>query len=523
MSQKENLFNSVKVSAPPSNAFDLSHDFKFSMNMGPLYPILCTEVVPGDRFHIGCESMFRMMPMVAPIMHRVDATMHYYFVANRLLWPNFENYITNTPEEEGDPLPAWPTISVDNSNYTDLMDYFGIPFPAVGLDPEVISAMPFAALQFIYDEYYRDQNLIEKVKKSLNGGNSYLQDGAQTGGQTAILTTMRNRAWEHDYFTAALPFAQKGAAVNLPLGTVSLNPDWGALPGSPHFKEANGTLAGDGDIQQAIVGGTQSIVSSAEPADQIAYDPAGSLEVAPTTINDLRRAFKLQEWLEKAARGGSRYSEVIRSFFNVISSDKRLQRPEYITGIKAPVQISEVLNTTGTEDAAQGTMAGHGIGVINGKTGYYRAEEHGYIIGIMSILPKTAYQQGIPKHFLKINDPFELYWPQFAHIGEQPVYNREVYAFQGDNGGNVFGYVPRYAEYKFEQNRVAGQLRNTLDHWHMGRIFSLPPALNQDFVEANPTKRIFAVTAEGEDSIICHVYNKIRAIRPMPKFGTPTY
>ena len=247
------------------------------------------------------------------------------------------------------------------------------------------------------------------------------------------------------------------------------------------------------------------------------------MEVPPTSINELRRAFRLQEWLERNARGGTRYIEQILAHFGVKSSDARLQRPEYITGVKTPVVISEVLNTTGIDgELPQGNMAGHGVAVTTGKFGSYFCEEHGWIMGIMSVMPKTAYQQGIPKMFQKF-DNLDYYWPSFANIGEQEVKQSEIFAFTA-NDNNTFGYVPRYAEYKYMPSRVAGEFRTSLDYWHLGRKFDTQPTLNQTFIECDPsaTKRIFAVE-EGADTLYCHVLNKIQAIRPMPKFGTPMF
>lgn len=481
--------------------------------MGELVPIMALECVPGDKFSISAESLLRFQPLLSPVMHRMDVYIHYFFVPNRLIWKNWEKFITNTPV--GGNIPAFPTVDIGPGNWSRLCDFFGIPDPtapgATGL--ETISAMPFAAYQRIFNEYYRDQNL----RPEIDGTD--LLDGDNTTQFEIFLNEIRNRAWEHDYFTAALPFAQKGPAMDIPLGDVTLKDDW--QPDSmPFFTHDEAGTFAVGDVTQVSSG-------PSDPRIQIngispnAYDPDGSLEVSATTINDLRRAFRLQEWLEKNARGGTRYTENIYAHFGVKSSDQRMQRPEYITGTKSPVVISEVLNTTGTDDLPQGNMAGHAVSVTSGKSGRYFCEEHGYIIGIMSILPKTAYQQGLEKHWLKF-DPLDFYWPDFAHLGEQPVQNREVFAFQAA-GADTFGYVPRYAEYKFMQNRVAGDMRDTLDFWHMGRIFATPPALNAEFVEANPTERIFAVEDPGVDKLICHVYNKIRALRPMPKFGTPTF
>lgn len=504
-----NIFNSIKLTKPKSNQFDLTHDVKLSCDMGNLIPVCIMECVPGDKFNISAEALIRFAPMVAPVMHRFNVSIHYFFVPNRIIWPNWEKFITGNDDNV-----QFPTVAYGVSNYlaSPLLDYMGLNIPEGGIPDKYItvSALPFAAYQAIYHEYYRDQNLIPEFDYKLADGNNATFD----------LFPLRKRAWEHDYFTAALPFAQKGATVDIPLGDVTLKTNW-STEGTPNFKTSSGGIS-SGALENAGAPDNRIEISGAGPQ---AYDPDGTLEVTPTTITDLRRAFKLQEWLEKNARAGTRYVESILAHFGVRSSDARLQRPEYITGVKSPIVISEVLNTTG-EDAGlpQGNMAGHGVGVAQGKFGSYYCEEHGYIMGIMSIMPMTAYQQGTPKHFMKYEDRFQYYWPEFAHIGEQEVYVEEVYDVGTGTGfptKNVFGYVPRYAEYRFMQNRVAGDFRDSLKYWHMGRIFSNTPALNQQFIECNPGKRIFAVTDENTDSLYCHVLNKIIAWRTIPKFGNP--
>ena len=505
----KNIFNSVQVQKPKKNVFDLSHDVKMSMKMGNLTPVLVTECVPGDSFQIGCDSLIRFAPMIAPVMHRMDVSVHYFFVPNRLTWDNWEKYIVdaNTPN----PLPYINYTDDFTEDQKKFLDYMGVP-PNTGTGyTQALNALPIAAYQAIYNEYYRDENLVTEVDYTLADGNNT--------GDVTDLVKMRQRAWEHDYFTAALPFAQKGTAVDIPIGTIDSDVavNWNSLENTAI--DAAAKMTNNQETWQQI-GRTAGVSTTGNP-EMIAK--TSELEIQPTTINDLRRAFRLQEWLEKNARGGTRYIENILMHFGVRSSDKRLQRPEYITGLKTPVIISEVLNTSATAEEAQGTMAGHGVAVSTGKYGNYFCEEHGYIIGIMSVMPQPAYQQGIPKTYLK-SDPLDFFWPSFAHIGEQPVTNNELYAYTA-TAEDTFGYVPRYAEYKYQPSRVAGEFRtDALNFWHLGRIFANEPALNDTFIECTPDQceRIFAVQ-NGEDNLYCQIMHRIKAVRPMPKFGTPNF
>lgn len=488
---------------PSFNQFDLTHDVKTTLKMGRLSPIMAPlEVVPGDKINIGAESLIRFQPTIAPVMHRYDATIHYFFVPNRILWDGWEDYITGG--QIGDIPPAHPYLNV-TTNYGELADKFGIPVPSAG-PAQNVNALPFAAYQLIYNEYYRDQNLIDEIPFKLTNGDNT---------SNADLTTIRTRAWEHDYFTSCLPFAQKGGEVILPLGTFKDIPvlrNAPSITGQFDFFDVT-------DTNEAHLDNFPS--NNTGVGNEFLYADTSELAAQAADINDLRLAFRLQEFLEKMARGGSRYTEVILSHFGVKTSDGRLQRPEYITGVKQPIVISEVLNTTGTSELPQGNMAGHGIGVLSGDFGSITVEEHGFIIGIMSVLPKTGYMQGLNRLWQKINDKYQYYWPTFANIGEQEVLTRELYIDAPQD--EVFGYIPRYAEYRVIPNMVTGDMRTNLDYWHSARKFNDKPSLNQQFIDCNPDNRIFAVTDEDESQLIVMVLNKINAYRPMPKYGTPSF
>lgn len=542
-----NLFNSVKVNRPKSNKFDLSHERKFSMQMGNLVPVMCQEVVPGDKFQHQTQIFMRLAPMLAPIMHRVNVYTHFFFVPNRLVFNDWEEFITGGVD--GRQLPVFPTIPLNSVTAPyltlgSLADYLSLPVQELksiitssGATVGNVNALPFRAYQLIFNEYYRDQNLMPELEFSRD---------SDTDSDIQTLMTLRKRCWEKDYFTSALPWSQRGADVLLPLhGSAGVKftpngqsskvfqPSGAVFPGLASGSTSNIKVDLDGGVGSVLqlrtddINAIPSVISqypigaAIDNSGQLAVDLAGATQ---TTINDFRRSMKLQLWLERNARAGSRYIEQIASHFGVRSSDARLQRPEYLGGGKSPVVISEVLQTSATDDTTpQGNMAGHGISV--GLTHGFRRffEEHGFVIGIMSVLPRTAYQQGIPRVMNKV-DKYDYYFPEFAHLGEQAIRNDELYPTSSPaTNAATFGYTPRYAEYKYIPSSVHGDFKDTLQFWHMGRKFAGLPGLNAEFVTSDPTQDIFAVTDPSVDKLYVQIFNNLIARRLMPKFGTPSF
>lgn len=560
-----NLFNTIRVKTPKRHAFDLSHDVKMSCDLYRLVPILCEEVVPGDTWKLNTEILMRFAPLSSPVMHRLNLYTHFFFVPKRILWDGWKDYITGGEYRPGkkDPndAPAYPRLLV-NGKYTgsgtlrkgSLADYLGFPVGDENKSADEIyhcsldssshpiessvtlDALPFRAYQLIWNEYYRDQNLEDPVdiQQEISG----IYDGLRDIGR------LHTRAWEKDYFTSALPWPQAGEDVLLPLhGTAetvkgqelitkvnSVNSRLtDAFLGTSNHTPGTGGSRDDLALQisELSTSGPGASEDNVELTGKSSLDgiKVDMSSVTASTINEFRRAIRAQEFLEKSARGGSRYIEQLLSFFGVRSSDARLQRPEYLGGGKSPVVISDVAQTSqttqGDTGSPQGNLSGQAASLQRSHSFKRYFEEHGYIIGIMSILPRTCYQQGMPRKYMKTSREDE-YWPTFANLGEQEIKNSEIYfdASDGENDG-TFGYTPRYAEYKYLPSRVCGDFRDTLSFWHMGRIFGNRPNLNGSFVRSSGDGRIFADMNGDYQKLWVNIYHNITAVRPMPVYGTP--
>lgn len=500
------IFNYIARPKLKRSTFDRSHYKKLTGEMGKLIPILCEEVLPGDNFKIQSNLMVRFAPMVAPIMHRVNAYIHYFYVPNRLIWDDWEDFITGA---EG--LVA-PTVNL-KANKTipegGLADYLGIPPGdySSGYD-FYVNALPFRAYQKIWNDYYRDSNLIP---------DELVSSDSKLIGQDCYYS-----AWEKDYFTTAFTSPQKGEVVQMDATILKKQQ-------AEVFREDGSFPLGSAYLETRPIDGVYDRVEIKEAGatPSIGLD---TLDGVTIDVEELRKATRIQKYLERLKRTGGRYAEHLLGFWGVKPKDARLQRAEYLGGGKTSLIVNAVENTSDTANAVQGQLAGNGtiIGETNKATKF--VEEHGFIIGIMKVLPETAYYQGIERMFLRELN-LDYYFPDFANLGEQDVKKAELFldtSYSEAVNKETWGYQSRFAEYKYKHSSVHGAFRNSLSFWHMGRKFEDLPNLNVDFImsekgidDEENKWRVFAVAGTNEHMYV-QVFNNVIATRPMPFLPEPS-
>ena len=459
----------------------LSHYHLTSFDMGELIPIGCMEVLPGDTFQQSTSALVRVTPQLKPLMHPVNVQIHHFYVPNRILWSGWEDFITGESET------APPTISGGSHVEGRLYDYLGVYNDA----SNDFSALPVRAYNKIYNEFYRDQDLVSEVAEDSND--------------------VQKASWSKDYFSTARPWAQKGGSVTLPLSGQA-DVDYTTSSGNAAlFRSTTGTLYTSNDVTSNASG---QIANSGGSGGLI--DPNGTLYADLSTataidVADFREAFALQRYQEARSRYGSNYVDYLR-YLGIKPSDSRLQRPEYLGGGRQSISFSEVLSTN--DAGTLGELGGHGIGAVRSNKYRRYFEEHGFVITMMVVRPKPIYVNGLPRKFSRTTKE-DYYQKELESIGQQEILNKEVYAAH-TNPIATFGYQNRYREYTEEQSRVSSEFRNSTSYdWHFGRIFSSNPALNQTFIECDPTKRVFA--DQTEDSLQVMVQHNVQARRMVSK------
>lgn len=510
MKLKSKKFNATRMINYPKSRFDMSHSHQGSYDWGVLYPIFYEEANPGDYFQIAQQMVAKMMPTIAPIQHEINAFFHYYFVPYRLLDTNWEDFITGGKDGNNEyALPIW-NPGADSLTVGSLWDQFNFPLTnCEGVEP---IAYPMRAYNFIWTEYYRDENLTTEIAYPYENTAPY------------FLPTPRYRllprAWEKDYFTAALPWQQRGIAPALPVsGIVEAifqaggawakvqygDPGSGSPENSPSDITADRTGQALSDIKSVNTGTASDLPIVASITGAVLNAIGNEVDLSGATtfdVADIRAAVQIQRWMERNARNGARYTEVLEAHFNVSPTDERLQRPEYIGGWRQPITITEVLQTSETAETPQGNRSGIGSSYGGGHIGNYKVKEYGIIMGIMSIMPRSMYTQGVNRMWLR-RTRYDFLWPEFVNLSEQAILTAEIFAGNNEEENQeIFGYQGRYDELRQRTNRAVGLMRQStsgLIHWNLSRKFATAPALNWDFMEVeidDLKNRVFVVPTE---------------------------
>lgn len=528
--------------------FDRSASLKTSFNAGDVVPFFLEEVLPGDTFSVDTSKVVRMQTLLTPMMDNVYLDTYYFFVPNRLVWDHWKEFCGENTESAWIPqteytMPQITSPAGQGWSVGTLADYFGIPTGVAGLS---VSALPFRAYALIMNEWFRDQNLQDPLvvptdDSTVAGVNTgtFVTDVAK-GGKPFIA------AKYHDYFTSALPSPQKGPDVTIPAATSGQYPvvgleathDPGGFGmfgraslysgGSSYIKDGTfGTSAGQikvFDTSDTPISSTGSAPIGFEPTNLWAQSSGG----IGATINQLRLAFQIQKFYEQQARGGSRYTEVVRSFFGVTSPDARLQRPEYLGGNRVPINVNQIVQQSGTESSGtpQGTVVGQSLTTDKHSDFTKSFTEHGLIIGVMVARYDHTYQQGLNRLWSR-KDKFDFYWPVFANIGEQAIKNKEIFAQGTDKDNEVFGYQEAWAEYRYKPNMVTGEMRSayaqSLDVWHLADDYSTLPSLSDSWIREDKANidRVLAVTSAVSNQFFADIYVKNYCTRPMPMYSVP--
>lgn len=521
-------FSEVPTVNIPRSTFDRSHGFKATLDASYLVPCFVDIAYPGDTFKINMAGFCRMAPsaLTNPIMDNIKMDTFFFAVPIRLLWSNWKKFC-GEQVNPGDSISyTIPQNVVNNAVNMSLADYMGIPTQIAANNS--VNALPFRAYWMIYNEWFRDENLIDAVDANWTTG-----DGPDTQSVEATSDVLK-RCKKHDYFTSCLPWLQKGTALDLPLGTtapvygVSLDFDGDDNQDNViNVYDAIGSGASLKKLENDTVDASTNVIGGASSSGD-GYLAADLTQATAATVNELRQAIQLQRMLEKDARSGTRYIEIVKSYFGIESDDARMQRPEYLGGGSTPVTINSVAETA---SGTAGQLGAYGTAGFNGHGFVKSFTEHCIVIGLVNVNCDLTYQEGAERFWFD-STRYDLYWPTLAHLGEQAVLNREIYLDATDLGDStdegVFGYQERYAHLKYKPSRVAGKFRSndaaTLDAWHLCTEFGDTPTLDSTFIVDNAVTNIDRVlAAPTEPQFLLDAYFNFKATRPMPIYSVPGY